>query len=421
MMNNNFTVLKKIKALIISFICYYSLLPYFFWSKSYVLLAFSLFLFAIQIADYQYEWNVSNYCGYKISKYYSQIAVWTLLFSYIFIFKSENLKKICGDIATLFYPIVVLLSMSDEEKEYNYNLFLNLFCITVLISIIPYFLLLMGISLPHGKLYHPSFDGYAYFENYIFFIFVYDPRSAIFPRFQSIFTEPGHLGMYCAFFLFANEYKRKDKRTWLLTLGLLFSLSLAAYALFVAGICLFAIMKKRRKAKIILSLIFFSVLTFSAAKIYYSYNQDSIFSKWVLSRVFSDDASNVKISDSLQNRSSYTFKKEYQLQKESFVDYFFGKGEKYFGEKVGAGTASGEVFIFIYGLFGVLLLIVFYFLICFKDYSGVGIGLLFFYALSFLQRPVALSFYQLFLFITLIPKFHNLYLYPNNFKRYLTI
>ncbi|MBD5406881.1 MAG: hypothetical protein HDR56_04595 [Treponema sp.] len=408
----------KIKSFILSLIAYYSLLPYFFWARSYFLLVLSLFLFCIQISDYYSEWHFSKVVISYKSKFSLLMAFWTLLFTYIFIFKSDNLRTTVGNCVTLFYPLIVLLSMGKCEKRYAFNLFLNLFCITLFISLFFYFLVIFGFTLPHNKIYHPSFDGYAYFESYYFLIFVYDPRSAIFPRFQSVFTEPGHVGMYCAFFLFGNGYDKKDKRNWILIVVLIFSLSLAAYALLIIGFGIFVFMKSQHKTKICFVLLCISVCSFCSMRFYYENHSETVFSKWVLARVFNEKSSNIKIADSLQNRSSVKFKKEFAAQKENATDYLLGKGAKYFAEHIGAGTASAEVFIFQNGLLGIFFLSLFYLYVLCTNFSAVGFGLLCLYFLSFLQRPVALSFYQLFLFITLIPSLKRSYFSTKQTKRY---
>lgn len=415
----NISIMVRIKSFLLSFIAYYSLLPYFFWARSYFLLVLCLALFCIQIANCYSELSFSRGIFSYKSKFSFSIAFWTLLFAYIYIIKSSNLRTTIGSCITLFYPIVVLLSMSKDDKYYAFNLFFNLFCITIFISLIFYFLVILGFPLLHGKLYHPSFDGYAYFENYYFLIFVYDPRSAIFPRFQSVFTEPGHVGMYCAFFLFANKYDKKDRRTWILITSLIFSLSLAAYVLLILGVGLFIFMKSPHKTKICLFLLFFFICSFFSMKVYYENYPETVFSKWVLARVFNEKMSDMKLSEALKNRSSEKFKKEFAAQKENTTDYLLGKGAAYFAEHIGAGTASAEVFIFQNGLLGVFVLSLFYLYICSSSFSTVGFGFLCLYFLSFLQRPVALSFYQLFLFITLIPCFKSEYSCKNHSKRYL--
>lgn len=410
-MSNNgiFSLTTKLKCSLITFIAYYSLLPYFLWARSYVLLALVSCLVLVQLAGHKKILSRSKHEKTNSNGLLFSISFWVLLFSYIFVIKNENIKNIIGNAITLFYPIIVILTLDLNEKKYVFNQFLNLYCVTVFVSLIFYLLFIFGVPLPHGILYHPSFDGYAYFDNYHFFIFVYDPRSAIFPRFQSVFTEPGHVGMYSAFFLFANKYKRHDKRTWILIASLIFSLSLAAYVLFVIGVLIFCFMKSNNKVKISLVLTFFVICSFFATKVYYEKYPDAVFSKWVLGRVFDDEKSNVKISDSLSGRSSDVFKKEYALQKENPVDYIFGKGARYFGEHIGAGTASAEVFIFQNGLLGVFVLSLFYLYYLTANYSSVGLGFLVFYFLSFLQRPVALSFYQLLLYIVVIPIFNTEY------------
>lgn len=197
--------------------------------------------------------------------------------------------------------------------------------------------------------------------------------------------------------------------------SLLFSLSLAAYVLLFLGVVFFYIGCSRHKMKICVILVFLVSISFVVAKGYYQYYPTTVFSKRVLSRVFAKD--NVKISNSLQNRSSVKFKKEYAMLKDDAIDYFLGKGPKYFSEHIGAGTASAEAYIFMYSILGVIFLILFYLCACCVYYSPFGVGFLLLYVFSFLQRPVALSFYQLFLFITLLTAFRQDYSCLNYKKR----
>lgn len=39
--------------------------------------------------------------------------------------KSDNLKTTLGNCVTLFYPVLVLLSMRRDEKKYTFNIFLT--------------------------------------------------------------------------------------------------------------------------------------------------------------------------------------------------------------------------------------------------------------------------------------------------------
>ena len=68
-------------------------------------------------------------------------------------------------------------------------------------------------------------------------------------RFHSIFLEPGHLGCIIAFFVMANQYNFKNRYVLIMSIVLLFTLSLAGYVLFYIGFLVYFINKSKDTGK----------------------------------------------------------------------------------------------------------------------------------------------------------------------------
>ena len=92
----------------------------------------------------------------------------------------------------------------------------------------------MGISLPFTYVDNSDL-GYTG-NNY--YLFVVDHDIVYFPRFRSIFAEPGHLTMGIIPLLFANRFNLKNKFVVILLLIEIFTFSLAGFVLIFVSLLL---------------------------------------------------------------------------------------------------------------------------------------------------------------------------------------
>lgn len=131
------------------------------------------------------------------------------------------------------------------------------FGIITIISLIGWIPFLLGIPLPHDYIVNKEY-GYT-FQNY--FVFLYgEAASFLFPRFCSIFLEPGYYGQMAAAILFANKMKINNIFTIAIFIGVLFSLSLTGYVLVVLGVVFTYVHKRNIKSFVFLTILGSSLL-----------------------------------------------------------------------------------------------------------------------------------------------------------------
>lgn len=365
-------------------IALYSSMPYFVWPILKVkVLLLGLFLLSRFFLLKRYTLSTN-----KLPLY-----ICLLLYIYIYTFHASSLGEIFSTFFTRFLPLLFVLLFSTVEKKLFLKHITNLYAVIVLISLFFYILWFAGINLPSTMLYtHPE-SFYSHFTSYYFFIIKGD--LGIFTRFQSVFTEPGHLGMIMALLLYINSYNYRKWQCWVFLISLLWSFSLAAYILFMIGVIIYkiAVSKKIIVAFIKTILIIFLLTTMSIS--FYLTYPDTLFSTLILSRVELDKEQGI----SGNNRNDASFMKYYK-EFQNKNTYYFGIGpEEYSKLPFTGGNSSYRVFIVQYGLIGILLLL-------FLGISIVGIcpsklywGLLLLYCLSFYQRPYALWEVESFSFI----------------------
>lgn len=155
------------------------------------------------------------------------------LFSLFFLFVYSLLSFFVFDTlylynAAVFFALLSILMLPINEKGYFLRAITNCFVIVLLISIPAWILYLIGVPLPHsGVIYHSN--GFHEFYDYYFFR-VSSKDLTLFPRFGSIFLEPGQMATPCAFLFFLNGANFSRKNLVLLT-AIVLSFSLIAYGL----------------------------------------------------------------------------------------------------------------------------------------------------------------------------------------------
>lgn len=404
--NREITFLGKCKVFFLVMIAFYSVMPYFLWNKTTIFYGFNFM--ALAFAFLQGVLN-ENYDRTYISKQnivsFSILILfftwWHILYFYIL---NANIFRFISQFIFFLLPVAIFILSTESEKRYFLRYFTNFFVVIGFISLLFFFLYLAGVSLPHSKLYHPTSLFYDYFDNYRFFVIVRGGTDIpIFFRFQSIYTEPGHLGMMCALLLYANEYKFKKFKNLVLLICLILSLSLAAYALLVCGILLYNFFSTRKKIFMILVLIFLSAILIVSGMAYYNSNPDSVFSQLILKRLTFDEDKGIAGN----NRNTDSFKKIYDEFKKDTFKHWFGSGTTVSTLFPKGGNSSYKNFILEHGIFGLLLLVAFYLSFAVGKKSGIMLGAFLLWAASFLQRPYADWISQIFIFIGYCSEVHG--------------
>lgn len=167
------------------------------------------------------------------------------------------------NIATLIWSffraaiIIGVICLKDEFKRDLFKCFCKTLSVILIISIPAWLLFLAGVPFSSGPAVDLG-DGFHYIYNYKFFIVSYGASFHTFPRFASVFLEPGWIGTICCFVLFGLRFNKKEITTYLCLLGLLLSVSLSAIVnLTVCGV-LWILFNNKHKW-LTLSLMFLSL------------------------------------------------------------------------------------------------------------------------------------------------------------------
>jgi hypothetical protein len=291
--------------------------------------------------------------------------------------------------------------MDNFEKERLVRMTTTVYAWIVGISIVFYILIIFcGITFPYSLIKHTN-EGYSEFKNYGFLI-VRDEFS-IFYRFQSIFTEPGHVGMIASLILYVNKYKLKKISVFIILVGLLLSFSLAAYVLLALGYCIYQFAGGKRIYKKIIIVLSIAVLLGGTGLYLYKEYPDSIVTTLIVNRMQYDEEKGIAGNNRIGAGTGFDY--YYNKYFLGTSDMIWGAGPELFQEKFSWGVNSYKSFFHIYGFVGIILLFLFYFSM--SIHSRLSFGLFIVYCASFLQRTYALWEMELFLFVGAMGVFHE--------------
>lgn len=239
-----------------------------------------------------------------------------------------------------------VLLLSQCACIHFFRLITKLFGIITIISLMGWILFLIGIPLPHEYIVDKEY-GYA-FDNYYLFL---NGPSFLFPRFCSVFLEPGYYGQLAALILFANKMKVNNIYTFTILIGVFFSLSLAGYALVSLGFIFTYMNRKYFKIYIVLAAL--------CGCFWYgvkSYNEgDNAINLLILSRMEFEDG---KMSG--YNRSGEDF--DHYMDTSFMQDgiFFFGLGSSFEKMTWDHGVAGYKVYLAQNGYVGLIMAILAY-------------------------------------------------------------
>ncbi|GEM_PF-938806 len=242
-----------------------------------------------------------------------------------------------------------------------------------------------------GQLDLSEMKGAPYiYNNYI--LFVMDATRDYY-RFYSVFDEPGVLGTLSAFVLYGNKYNFKRKENIVILIGCLFTYSMAFYMITLLGwLYQSAISFKRLIMSIVAIILVVGILVYFMA-------DDQAFQQSVIER-FTDVG-----LDRVEGRTGSNVNVFWDKYIAS-SDVFLGMGTSFINDNLSGFGNSYKRFVIEYGLIGTILLIVMYFHLV-KRWNRLTLGFFVLFFLSFLQRPLAFSSWQIFVFIAVTS---NLYI-----------
>ncbi len=216
--------------------------------------------------------------------------------------------------ATYLLLIFSIVLSIYEEKKLLLKAMSNCFVVILLISLPAWILYLMGVQLPHGNEIRPN-DFHVLFD-YHFFLTTAQGYN-FFPRFQSIFLEPGQFATPCAFLYFLNgaNFSRKNI---LFLIAILLSFSLISYGLTIAAFTTSRMFRsqKHRIFKTIISVIAIAGISFYFSN---SENEDDPITTLIVYRLQYDEEKGI----SGNNRTTSYFDSQYE-QLMSSSDRYWG-------------------------------------------------------------------------------------------------
>ena len=244
----------------------------------------------------------------------------------------------------LWWCVLVILLLKREYQIILIHFITKWTSLIVGVSLLFYFLHLLGIPLPYTNIsYSESLSYSEPFQNYFFFIKLSNSY-----RFQSIFLEPGHLTLVLAPLLFLHGYNIRNKYVVVLLVAQIFTFSLAGYITLFFGIIwnTFFNNSANKKSK---HFLFVSVVI--------------IVCIIVLNILFSENIFKILILDRLQVHNGQIL--GYNRTNELFdviYDNFLKSNRLLYGEPtkmedlfLGHGVAGYKVFILNYGVIGFVL------------------------------------------------------------------
>jgi hypothetical protein len=312
----------------------------------------------------------------------------------LYISQNLNLNGILFSIIRAI-PIIVILLIDNEIKSGLFVFLTKTFAFVLFISLSLWILMLFRVSLPYSTLVFNN--GQYIFQNYYFFLLNEIDLSMPFPRFTSIFLEPGQLGMITSFFLCGNQFKLKNPYVLIIFIATIFTFSLAAYLLLIISATSFLTLYSKNPIR---NFLFWCFFIFGLYNLFLEYNGgNNIFNKLILQRLESD---NGKIAG--DNRTT----KEMDLYYVKFLssdEVNTGIGvERYLKLFLGA-NAGYKVFIILYGFIGTSLVFLFYLMTVIDKPTKMAWILFLVYTLCFLQAAYPLWECELLLFITALAYF----------------
>ena len=302
-----------------------------------------------------------------------------------------------------------MLSLSDEKRKEVLEFSGKSYALILLISL-TFFLLSWFISLPSfGYIYFD--DGradYAY-ENYFFFLKLTSIIRGF--RFTSIFLEPGHVGMICAFFVYAFKFSFKKWYVVVFVVALLFTISLAGYLLLIAGFVFYSLCQKGWA--FVKYLLIGAIICIPAYFVALNYNGgDNLVNSFIIERLQYDDEQGLVGNNRTDDATTDRFY--------SFIgtsDFWLGYSSDQYARLRDSDIIHGagyKIFFFQHGIIGIILLLVFYIGLAKRSKNRKYMYLMvLLYAVCFVQRAYPLWVAWLLPFVCVL-QFDRNYLFKDN-------
>ncbi len=211
----------------------------FFWIVSFCISIFFILL------------NRKHYLHNNRSRYVKWFVWLQLAVVITFIHSDLNFLGVIAGIVKIWCVLPVIL-LNKESKANLFDTVYKTISVVLSVSLIAWLLYLSGVPLSYDMQEYS--DGLYYFQNYRFFL-----RNttmgidAFFPRFCSIFLEPGFLGCLISLLLISRKFK-KDYWLIIMLIALFLTFSLAGWLITIIGFVLYKTVNARRIIVTVLSM-----------------------------------------------------------------------------------------------------------------------------------------------------------------------
>ena len=331
--------------------------------------------------------------------YFSFAPFWTskdnnrlfaaVLLVFLFLYQAEgNLNAYILKFMQTF-AIIPLIFLKTKYLNDLLEKFQKVITVIIAISLAFWILHLVGINLPSTPITYGTIDRgqglevqYLFDNHYVFLVnqswmlrsFAVVPD---FLRFSSIFLEPGYLAILMVFLLFINEFKFKVRRNQLYIATIIATVSLAGFLMVVFAYIAHSVQHAKRGTLGIFLLLFMSFVSYTFFK---AYNGGRNFiNEGIIERLEVDESRGIAGN----NRTSENFNKLFDTFLTS-SDLIGGVGAKKVKDYDGVNVGY-KAYIMSYGIFGLILLLSYLFLIAgtWKNYRGFVLFVL--YVLMFIR------------------------------------
>lgn len=372
--NLNHLNIKKISFFLFSLSAWFGLKPYYavnhnFLISLFIYFSFLLFIIFVKFSKKQFD--------FFFGIFYLLIIIYFLL---------PGKDSLDQSLSLGFLSISLICFLQKKERIILFNLFRNIFIVTLFPSLFIYFLDIIGLNIDYQTI-----SGFK--ENsqigYNFLAFMGNVKTTVYEslplyRFQGMYDEPGLVGTISGLLLVLDNFNFKKKNNYILMISGFFSFSMAFYLLTLLYIILS--LKKKFRTIIFILLLFFLIASFTITRYY-------IINKFIYI--------NTEHRFKFDNRASASFNTMYtqKFKNGYFEDKLFGFG-KDANEKYGGNVSSYKSLIYNKGYLGFTALIFFYFF-----YSKHFIKkrnnriLILIFLTSIYQRPDVITLFHSILFI----------------------
>ena len=374
-------LLSRISLYLVSFIMLCSMKPWFVWDNPAILYILIVFFILTRLPFAR-----------RINKKHCVLLILCfILYTVVDVPHINDAKRFVEYIFRHFICTSLVILLLSEEKASLVKIFINFYAGVLLFSTIIYVLVILGMPIYS---YQVSINDPYYswgFSNSLFLILPI--TSFPFPRFQSIFLEPGHLGMISSLMLYMIRYNMRSWQGIIIFLSSLLSMSLAAYMLLFLGMVIYKLSFGN-----LLRTITFLLMILMTCTMAYNFFPNSYFSQAILLRLEYDEDKGFKGNNRISEDFEYYYNHKFYKTEHVLLGIGGDNISTISGE---GGNSSYKVFIVQYGILGLVVLSVFFFVIVWYFKSSFVRGLLLLYVASFWQRPYALWEVELFLFISI--------------------